>query len=238
MAYNISLTQFCNYLTKTSRQKAIEARNIALSLADDYQCQTDYWLHLRNGVKHVMASTGIADDLDIILEKVPQDRIPNHQIMIDGLKKFWGQKVFRNVRMPKRAWKHSRIHVNINLEICGEYKNKIYLIKFFAHVNKTIRKDETDMMLLLMHEALLPDIEAFEEKGKKVVLGVLDVAKGSLHPYRAKLFSYQQDYNNSFPIQVHILYTKGNSLVYQLHLYNTSQAILHYCRLAVPAILS
>lgn len=184
MAYQISLTQFCNYLTKTSRQKATEARNIALSLTEDYQRQADYWLHLRNGVKHVMATTGSADSLDAILDDVPEDRQANHQVMIDGLKRYWGRKVFQNVRLPKRAWKHSRIHVNINLEICGEYRNKIYLIKFFAHVNQSIRKDETDMMLLLMHEALQSDIEAFEAEGKQVILGILDVAKGKFHPYR------------------------------------------------------
>ena len=184
MAYQISLTQFCNFLTKTSRQKAIEARNIALSLTDDYQRQTDYWLHLRNGVKHVMSTSGSAEDLDEILETVPHERLPSHQVMIDGLKRFWGRKTFRNVRMTKRSWKHSRIYVNINLEISGEYRNRIYLIKFFAHVNQTIRKDETDMMLLLMHEALLSDIETFEADGKQVVLGVLDVAKGKLHTYR------------------------------------------------------
>lgn len=185
MAYQISLTQFCNFLTKTSRQKATEARNIALSLAEDYQRQSDYWLHLRNGVKRVMATTGSADSLDAIMDDVPEDRQANHQVMIDGLKRYWGRKVFQNVRLPKRVWKHSRIHVNVNLEICGEYRNKIYLIKFFAHVNQPIRKDETDMMLLLMHEALESDIEAFEAEGKQVILGVLDVAKGKFHPYRS-----------------------------------------------------
>lgn len=184
MVYQISLTQFCNFLTKTSRQKATEARNIALSLAEDYQRQADYWLHLRNGVKHVISTTGSADSLDAILDDVPEERRANHQVMIDGLKRFWGRKIFRNVRVPKRSWKHSRIHVKINLEICGEYRNKVYLIKFFAHVNQSIRKDETDMILLLMHEALQSDIEAFEAEGKQVVLGVLDVAKGKMHPYR------------------------------------------------------
>ncbi len=130
MAYQISLTQFCNFLTKTSRQKATEARNIALSLAEEYQRQADYWLHLRNGVKHVIATTGSADILDAILEDVPEDRQANHQVMIDGLKRFWGRKTFTNVRMLKRSWKHSRIHVNIKLEMCGEYRNKIILLSF------------------------------------------------------------------------------------------------------------
>ena len=58
-------------------------------------------------------------------------------------------------------------------------------MKFYAHVNQTIRKDEADMMLLLMHEALQADIDAYKEQGKDVVLGVLDVAKGKLHPYRS-----------------------------------------------------
>ena len=185
MTYQISLTQFCNYLTKTSRQKATEARNIALSLADDYQKQTDYWLYLRNGVRHIMSTSGSADDLDEIIEDVPHDRQQNYQFMINGLKRFWGHKVFQNIKIPKRTWKHSRIHVNINLEICGEYRNKVYLIKFYAHVNQYIRKDETDIILLLMHEALQHDIEQYEAEGKQVVLGVLDVAKGKLHKYRA-----------------------------------------------------
>ena len=55
MTYQISLTQFCNYLTKTSRQKATEARNIALSLADDYQKQTDYSCQYRKARTEVKA---------------------------------------------------------------------------------------------------------------------------------------------------------------------------------------
>lgn len=185
MTYQVTLTQFSNYLTKTSRQKATEARNIALSLAEDYQHQTDYWIHLRNGVRHALSSTGKADSLDSIIDSIPVDRQHNHQVMISGLKKFWGKKTFTPVNQPKRTWRHSKIRIGINLEICGEYRNKVYLVKFYAHVNQTIRKDEADMMLLLMHEALQADIDAYKEQGKDVVLGVLDVAKGKLHPYRS-----------------------------------------------------
>ena len=185
MTYQVSLTQFSNYLTKTSRQKATEARNIALALAEDYQHQTDYWIHLRNGVRHAMSTTGKADDLDTILDNVLQERQQNYQTMISGLKKFWGKKTIHAIKQPKRIWKYSKIRIGINLEICGEYRNKVYLIKFYAHVNQTIRKDEADMMLLLMQEALQTDIESYSEQGKDVILGVLDVGRGKLHQYRS-----------------------------------------------------
>lgn len=184
MSYDITLTQFSNYLTKTSRQKATELRNIALSLAEEYQAKTDYWLHLRNGVRSILSKGGNSSDLDSILEDVQYDRLDNYRIMIEGLKKYWKSKVFKKVSIPKRTWQHSQIRIKVNFEIAGEYRNTIYLIKFFTHAHTTIRKDECDMMLYLMHEAYKKDIDHLEKDRRKVILGVLDVSKGKLHTYR------------------------------------------------------
>lgn len=84
--YEITLTQFSNYLTKTSKQKATAARQIATSLAEDYQAPVDYWIHLRNGVRRALTTTGKADALDTIMDKIPADRQGNYQIMLEGLK--------------------------------------------------------------------------------------------------------------------------------------------------------
>lgn len=182
--YEITLTQFCNYLTKTSRQKATAMKQIATSLAEDYQAHEDYWLHLRNGVKRAISSTGKADALDAIMDNIPVDRQDNYQIMLDGLKKFWGKKKFDKVTYRKAVWRHSHLKINVSVELSGEYRNKVYLIKLYNHVNDPIRKDEADIMLLVLKEALQAEIDRFVDDGHEVVLGVLDVAKGKLHSYR------------------------------------------------------
>lgn len=182
--YEITLTQFSNYLTKTSRQKATVARQIAASLAEDYQAPVDYWLHLRNGVRRAISTTGRAESLDAMMDNVPVDRQGNYQIMLDGLKRYWGNKTFSRITYRKAVWRHSRLKIKVSIELYGEYRNKIYLIKLYTHVNDSIRKDEADMMLLVMKEALQAEIERFEAEGQEVVLGVLDVAKGKLHSYR------------------------------------------------------
>lgn len=182
--YEITLTQFSNYLTKTSRQKATVARQIATSLSEDYQAPVDYWLHLRNGVRRAISSTGRAESLDAMMDNVPADRQGNYQIMLDGLKRYWGNKTFSRITYRKAIWRHSRLKIKVSIELYGEYRNKVYLIKLYTHVNNSIRKDEADMMLLVMKEALQAEIERFEAEGQEVVLGVLDVAKGKLHSYR------------------------------------------------------
>lgn len=182
--FEITLTQFCNYLTKTSRQKATAMKQIASSLAEDYQAHEDYWLHLRNGVKKAISTTGKADALDVIINNVPADRQGNYQIMLDGLKKFWGKKKFKKVTYRKSVWRHSHLKINVTVELYGEYNNKVYLVKLYNHVNDSIRKDEADIMLLILKEALQTEIKRFEDDGHEVILGVLDVAKGKLHTYR------------------------------------------------------
>lgn len=182
--YEITLTQFSNYLTKTSKQKATAARQIATSLAEDYQAPVDYWIHLRNGVRRALTTTGKADALDAIMDKIPADRQGNYQIMLEGLKKYWGSKKFVKIVYRKSVWRHSRLKIKVSFELYGEYRNKIYLIKLYNHVNDPIRKDEADMMLLVMREALQSEIAKFEDEGHEVILGVLDVAKGKLHSYR------------------------------------------------------
>lgn len=182
--FEITLTQFSNYLTKTSRQKATVARQIAASLAEDYQAPIDYWLHLRNGVRRALSTTGRAESLDSMMDNVPADRQENYQIMLDGLKRYWGNKTFSRISYRKAVWRHSRLRIKVSVELYGEYRNKIYLIKLYNHLNDPIRKDEADMMMLVMKEALQAEIDRFVAEGHEVILGVLDVAKGKLHGYR------------------------------------------------------
>ena len=126
-------------------------KQIATSLAEDYQAHEDYWLHLRNGVKRAISSTGKADALDAIMDNIPVDRQDNYQIMLDGLKKFWGKKKFDKVTYRKAVWRHSHLKINVSVELFGEYRNKVYLIKLYNHVNDPIRKDEADIMRILFY---------------------------------------------------------------------------------------
>lgn len=74
----ITLSQFCNFITKTGMHRYNAVKSIHRDLHSDYSVGTDYWALLRNHVKHVLNHTGKAEELDVILERVAEDKKANY----------------------------------------------------------------------------------------------------------------------------------------------------------------
>ena len=58
----------------------------------DYTIGTDYWAMLRNHIKYVLNHSGKAEELDVVLDRVSEDKRANYSQKIGGLKKFWKKR--------------------------------------------------------------------------------------------------------------------------------------------------
>lgn len=67
------------------------AKAIDKEINSEYQIPKDYWGLLRSHIKHVLANSGKADDLDDCLDRVAEDRKSNYLSRIEGLKNI-GEK--------------------------------------------------------------------------------------------------------------------------------------------------
>lgn len=173
----ITLTQFCNYISKTGKHRYNAAKSIMRELHSDYKISTDYWGPLRSRIAYVLGHSGKATDLDVVLESVSEDKKENYKAKVDGIKKFWKKKKFTKISINKRVWKHKNLRINVSPEMCFAYRDRIYVVKlFYSSKGKTITKNEADILLEIMRDTL--DLDP-----KEVTLGVLDVSRGKLFQY-------------------------------------------------------
>lgn len=174
----VTFSQFCKYLSKTGMHKYNAAKAIDKEINSEYQIPKDYWGLLRSHIKHVLANSGKADDLDDCLDRVAEDRKSNYLSRIEGLKKYWGKKTFEKVNLPKKEWKHKDLRVKVYAELCYSYRERIHIVKlFFSSETKKITKNEADLLLEVMKETYGFD-------SNEVVYGILDLPKGTLFKYK------------------------------------------------------
>lgn len=177
----ITLSQFCNFITKTGMHRYNAVKSIHRDLHSDYSVGTDYWAMLRNHVKYVLNHTGKAEELDGILERVADDKKANYSQKIEGLKNYWKKKKFEGLTLGKKFWKHKELRVNVAPELCFVYREQAYAIKlFFSSDDKKISKNEADVLLELMREAYAVDTD-------EVKIGILDLPRGKVFYYKKSL---------------------------------------------------
>lgn len=177
----ITLSQFCNFITKTGMHRYNAVKSIHRDLHSDYAVSTDYWGSLRNHIKHVLSHTGKANELDLVLDQIADDKRANYSQKIAGLKRYWKQKKFEKLTLNKKFWKHKDLRVNVAPELCFTYRDQAYAIKlFFSSNGKKITKNEADVLLEMMHEAY--DIDS-----ENVQIGLLDLPRGKLFKYNNSL---------------------------------------------------
>lgn len=153
------------------------AKSIIREIHSGYIFTTDYWGPLRSHISFVLSHSGKAEDLDSVINKISSDKKDNYLEKIEGIKKFWGKKRFTKITLNKKVWKHKNIRINVTPEMSYAYKDKTYVIKlFFSSNDKSISKNEADMLLEIMRDSL-------DVNPKEVNLGVLDVSRDKLFKY-------------------------------------------------------
>lgn len=152
-------------------------KSIHRDLHSEYTVGTDYWAMLRNHIKYVLNHSGKAEELDVVLERVSEDKRANYSQKIGGLKKFWKKKKLEKLILSKKYWKHKELRVNVAPELCFTYREQAYAIKlFFSSGDKKISKNEADVLLELMREAYGVDTD-------EVKIGILDLPRGKVFEY-------------------------------------------------------
>lgn len=195
----ITLSQFCNFITKTGVHRYNAVKSIYRDLHSDYTIGTDYWAMLRNHIKYVLNHSGKAEELDVVLDRVSEDKRANYSQKIGGLKKFWKKRKLEKLILSKKFWKHKDLRVNVAPELCFTYREQAYAIKlFFSSGDKKISKNEADVLLELMREAYSVDTD-------EVKIGILDLPRG-------KVFYY----NNTLPEISMLVKSEAESLLKML----------------------
>jgi hypothetical protein len=176
--YNITINQFCDFATKNSIQRYHSAQNIYKQITSDYDTKIDYWAKLRNRIKHVLSTTGMAQDLDGLEDEVPQDRKDNYLTMVSALKKFWGKKKFESVEAVSKKWRHGKVCINVQPQLCYAYRGKVHIVDMYLKIHDENKLDrrKADLILQIMHDALKLD--------EDVILELLDVARHRIYAYR------------------------------------------------------
>lgn len=175
--YKITLTQFCNYISKTGMHRYNAAKAIMRELQTEYNYPTDYWGQLRSRISYVLSHSGKAEDLDSIVDEVPVDRRDNYREKVEGIKKFWKKRTLTKLSVPKKVWKYKNLRINVSPEMCFAYGDKTFVIKlFFSSKDKKITKNEADVLLEVIRVTL-------GLNPREVTIGILDVSKGKLFTY-------------------------------------------------------
>lgn len=178
--YNISLSQFADFATKNSLTKYNSANSIYNQIISDFDVKKDYWLKLKNRIKKVLRTSGLASGLDGLEDEVPKEKKDNYLMMINSLKKFWGKKKFERIDLKSKNWKKGHIRISVSPQLCYSYRDKIHVIYLYLHVKDKdkLDKPKADLILQVMHDAL--NLE------KEVSIELLDVARNKLFIYKDK----------------------------------------------------
>ena len=178
--FEISLTQFSNYLTKIGHEKVTVAKQIHREMSDEYLNKQDYWSTLKNKIRIALSRKKNSSFFDSLPTDVTEQKKLNYEIAVNGLKKFWKNMIFETFKCSS-SWRHGKVSINVKPEICGTYKNKHYIIKLYTHVKEPIKRSTVELMLQIMHASL--KIDFYDDI---VIIGVLDVGTGILHKYKDK----------------------------------------------------
>lgn len=178
--FEVTLNQFCDFTTKNNLARFNCAHSIFKQITSDFDKKQDYWLKLRNRIRRVLRTTGLANALDGLENEVPKDRCANYKSMVNALKKFWGRKKFERVDLTSKIWKQGRVRIKVFPQLCYSYRNKVYIVDLYLHINESdkLNKRGADMILQVMHDAL--------RYGTDVSIELLDVARNHIFKYQDK----------------------------------------------------
>ncbi|MDO5527439.1 MAG: hypothetical protein Q4F85_15300 [Prevotella sp.] len=173
----ITLTEFMNYVNKSGSAKMTVVTKSKTRHEEEYQTYKDYWLKLRENIKHVHRNNLSKEELYTIIDEVSDDKKSNYSIAIEGYCKFWGKKKITWCTPPRKTWAVGSIRVELNPELGLIINNKTFYIKIFTTANDTLDRRHADLILALMKKELKDKVD------EDALFAVLDIKKGKLFEY-------------------------------------------------------
>jgi hypothetical protein len=171
----ISLSQFEDFLLAPDPAAQLtRVREIYRSSLKPYRPGRDYWSYFREGVEQVHRQGGRPTELDAILDRVPESRLPQYRSAIDGYRKFWGSReiVFQRSLGPA-IWRSGRLEVKVNPEWTLGIGGNSVAIKL--HLKRRYELDQrcANPVLLLLTEHFGPRVGGYP-------VGLVDVHRRKL----------------------------------------------------------
>lgn len=170
----ISMTEFVDFVTKAGPPRLTVVRQVKKRHADGYHPSTDFYKKLRDGIVQHHQIGGPKSALDALaLGVTDTNKIKAYPVIIQGYKKFLGNKSVKWFKPTKASWVHGELGVNVNPEIGLNINGKPHLIKLYFKTDK-LTKTQLQAILHLMQLKL-------GKTKKPVTLGILEVRRGKLH---------------------------------------------------------
>ncbi len=182
----ISLTEFMDYVNSSGTAKATVVANAKKKRLEGHQKAGDYWMQFRNAVRRVHSNNLQRDALMDVVDQVSDDRKNHYLAAVNGYQAFWGRKKFGWIVPPRKIVSVGGTHVSLNPEVGLKYKEEIYYVKLFIHVDQVLDRRHADLILSLMFNKLSDSVP----EGAHFV--VLDVMRNKSFEYKGENFRINQ----------------------------------------------
>ena len=171
----ISLTDFVEVVSKSGTPKASKVAE--LKNRPKYDPATDFYRPLREHIVEIHRRGGAKADLKSILSQVTDyKKISNYPGVVNGYRKWWGNKVLEWCDPPTDVFSAHGIDVSVNPELGLLVDGRPYLIKLYFK-STPLSKQRIDIVTHLMETCLRPHCKRSE------TMAVLDTRKSKLlHP--------------------------------------------------------
>lgn len=111
-----------NGITKTTAVKKIK-------FSPEYHPGIDYWKEFRDEIKRIHKANLNINELDNLLNKISERKIPNYRKAINQYKSFIKGKSVRWFDPPKSKYSYGDVTINVSHELGLFINDKPYLIK-------------------------------------------------------------------------------------------------------------
>lgn len=170
----ISMTEFVDFVTKAGPPRLTVVKQVKKRHDEGYDPKTDFYRKLRDGLAKHHQQDAPKSALDVLARSVTdKNKIKAYPVIIQGYKKFLGNKSVKWFSPNKTAWVHGELGVNVNPELGLNINGKPHLIKLYFKADK-LTKAQLQAILHLM------TLELGNTK-RRAALSVLEVRRGKLH---------------------------------------------------------
>ncbi len=150
----ITLTEFVDFVSKAGTPKLTVVRQVKKRHAEGYDPQTDFYKNLRDGIVAMHRAGSPKSVLDNLLDGLTdKKKITAYPLVVDGYKKFLGNKAFTWFTPPKALWQHAGLSVSLNPEVGLNRNNQRHVIKLYFKA-ESLGKIKMDIVTHLMTEEL------------------------------------------------------------------------------------
>lgn len=179
----ITLTDFIEVVTKSGSPKATKVSQ--LKNREAYAPATDFYKIIRDGIIKIHRESLTKSELTKLTKNIHDPKkTANYPAMIDGYKKWWGNKQLAWIEPINAVYSNSGINVAINPEIGLEIYSIPHIIKLYFK-SDALTKTKSDLITTLMSHTLS------QKTGSSTNFSILDVRNSKLFTYSATTKNFQ-----------------------------------------------